>query len=315
MYDVIIIGCGPIVLYGATLCALHNLNGLIIESSSIIGGQLSMLYPEKDIIDLPGFEKIKAKDFIANLYQQYQSIENKLPLKLEEKVDDIINKNDLYEVITSKAHYLAKTIIITTGMGTFSPRLIGLNNEKELKNILYKCDDISIFKDKEVVVLGGGDSAVDLCLLINSLSKSTSIIHRRNDFRAQSSSVDQMEKEKINIYKNKTIVSIDQIENDRLKINFTDNSTSSEQSLSCDYVLVQYGQIPSKDNFPIEKDNNQIKVFDYYQTSLKNIFACGNIITYPGKVKNITSGLGEITTIVTKIDQIINPTKNIPIHF
>ena len=315
MYDVIIIGCGPIGLYGATLCALHNLNGLVIESSSIVGGQLSMLYPEKDIIDLPGFKKIKAKEFIDNLFQQYQSSENKLPLKLEEKVDDIVCKNECYEVVTSKEKYLTKSIIITTGMGTFTPRLIGLSNENELKNILYKCDDITIFKDKEVVVLGGGDSAVDLSLLINSTSKSTSIIHRRNDFRAQSSTVEQMEKSNINIFKNKAIVSINQIENDRLKITFNDNITSSEQSITCDYVLVQYGQIPSKDNFPIEKDNNQIKVFDYYQTSLKNIFACGNIITYPGKVKNITSGLGEITTIVTKIDQIINPTKNIPIHF
>lgn len=315
MYDVIIVGAGPIGLYGATLGSLHNLNGLIIEASSTIGGQLTSLYPEKDIIDLPGFNKIKAKNFIKNLSEQYESKKNHFPLKLEEKVCDLKKENDYYLVITDKEQYQTKTIVLTTGMGTFSPRPIGLDNENELKNILYSCKDVEIFKNKDVVILGGGDSAVDLSLLIKPLSKTTTIIHRREDFRAQSSSVDEMYNQKINVLKNKSIISVNHTDDQSLQIKIKDNNTQNEETITTDYILVQYGQIPSKDNFPVEKENNLIKVYDYYQTSLENIFACGNIITYSGKVKNLTTGFGEISTVITKIDQIINPTKNIPIHF
>lgn len=315
MLDVLIIGCGPIGLYGANICRLHSLNGVVIESSTVIGGQLTQLYPEKNIIDLPGFSSISAKNFIDKLLKQHDSLENPLPIHLNEKVISFTKKADYYLVETDKSNYETKTIIITTGMGTFSPRLIGLENESKLKHILYSCNDLSLFKDKNVCLLGGGDSAVDLALMIKPLSKSTSIIHRRDDFRAQSSSVEEMKKIGVNIFPNKKILGIEQEDNDMLNINFEDNKTLNKENLLVDYVIVQYGQIPGKDNLPIEKENNQIKVGDYYQTSLENIFACGNCINYPGKVKNITSGLGEIVTIVTKIDQIINPTKNIPIHF
>ena len=314
MNDIIIIGCGPVGLYGAILSSLHNLKGIVIESLNQIGGQLTSLYPEKDIIDLPGFDKIKAKDFISKLESQYNSKENKLPIHLNESVLDIIKEEDYYLVKTTLDTYETKTILLTTGMGMFSPRLIGLENEKEIKNIFYSCSDVSIYKDKDVIVLGGGDSAVDLSLLINKVAKSTTIIHRRNDFRAQESSVRKMSEEGICILRNHSIKGIDQKE-DKIRLTIKDNETLKESTLTCDNVLVQYGQIPSKDSFPVEKENNLIKVNDYYQTSLPNVFACGNIVTYKGKVKNIITGLGEVSLIITRIDQIINPTKNIPIHF
>ena len=314
MNDIIIIGCGPVGLYGAILSSLHNLKGIVIESLNQIGGQLTSLYPEKDIIDLPGIDQIKAKDFISKLESQYNSKENKLPIHLNESVLDIIKEEDYYLVKTTLDTYETKTILLTTGMGMFSPRLIGLENEKEIKNIFYSCSDVSIYKDKDVIVLGGGDSAVDLSLLINKVAKSTTIIHRRNDFRAQESSVRKMSEEGICILRNYSVKGIDQKE-DKIRLTIKDNETLKESTLTCDNVLVQYGQIPSKDSFPVEKENNLIKVNDYYQTSLPNVFACGNIVTYKGKVKTIITGLGAVSFIITKIDQIINPTKNIPINF
>ena len=94
MNDIIIIGCGPIGLYGATISALHSLKGLVIESLDVAGGQLTSLYPEKDIVDLPGFEVIKAKDFVSNLMKQHDRNENKLPIHFNEKVIDIQKKDD-----------------------------------------------------------------------------------------------------------------------------------------------------------------------------------------------------------------------------
>src|SRR5574344_1799065 len=114
MDDIIIIGAGPIGLYSAILASLHSLKGRIIESQESVGGQLSSLYPEKDIIDLPGFKKITAQGYIDTLFDQYSSKENRLDLHLEESVNSFEKVDDHYLVKTSKGQYETKTILITT---------------------------------------------------------------------------------------------------------------------------------------------------------------------------------------------------------
>ena len=314
MEDLIIIGAGPIGLYGATLAALHNLKGKIIESTSKVGGQLSSLYPEKNIIDLPGFTKITAQDFINNLEDQFLSNSNHLELKLNENVINFEKIDDVIYVYTNKETYQTKCLLITSGMGLFTPRKIGLENESNISNIIYNVESKDSLKNKDVIILGGGDSAVDWALLLEDVANKVTIIHRRNDFRAQSGSVEKMENSSINILRNKGVVSAKK-ESEKCILVIEDNETKKLENLSCDIVFVQYGQVPSKDNFPVIKKNNLIEVNVSYETSLENVFACGNICIYPSKVKNITSGLGEVTTAITKIDQIINPNKNIPIHF
>lgn len=314
MEDLIIIGAGPIGLYGATLAALHNLKGKIIESSSNVGGQLSFLYPEKNIIDLPGFTKITAQDFINNLEEQFYSNPNHLELNLNENVINFEKKNDVIYVHTNKATYQSKCLLITSGMGLFTPRKIGLDNEDSIPNIIYNIESKESLKGKDVIILGGGDSAVDWALTLEEIANKVTIIHRRNDFRAQSGTVEKMDNSSILVLRNKAILEAKE-ENNKCILTIEDNSSKEKENLVGDIIFVQYGQIPSKDNFPLNKTNNLIEVKEAYSTSLENVFACGNVCTYPNKVKNITSGLGEVTTAITKIDQIINPTKNIPIHF
>jgi thioredoxin reductase (NADPH) len=314
MEDLIIIGAGPVGLYGAILAALHNLKGKIIEANEKVGGQLTSLYPEKNIVDLPGFPIITAEKFINNLEEQFFSNPNHLDLLLDESVIDFVKHDDYIEVITSKNTYLTKCLLITNGMGLFTPRKIGLDNEDTIKNIIYKVESTKIALNKDVIILGGGDSAVDISLLLKDIAKSVTIIHRRNDFRAQSSSVELMDNSSINVLRNKSITSIEEV-GDRCKLIIEDNESKLINEIESDLVLVQYGQVPSKDNFPIEKKGGLISVKEGYETSIEKVFACGNICIYPNKVKNITSGLGEVTTAITKIDQIINPTKNIPVHF
>ena len=225
-----------------------------------------------------------------------------------EKIDDVIY------VYTNKETYQTKCLLITSGMGLFTPRKIGLENESNISNIIYNVESKDSLKNKDVIILGGGDSAVDWALLLEDVANKVTIIHRRNDFRAQSGSVEKMENSSINILRNKGVVSAKK-ESEKCILVIEDNETKKLEDLSCDIVFVQYGQVPSKDNFPVIKKNNLIEVNVSYETSLENVFACGNICIYPSKVKNITSGLGEVTTAITKIDQIINPNKNIPIHF
>ena len=315
MDDIIIVGAGPIGLYGATLAALHLLKGRVIEGSTNVGGQLSSLYPEKAIVDLPGFASISAQGFIDKLMKQYEDNANQLPLHLNETVLTFEKKDSYYLVTTSKGTYETKCILLTTGMGSFSPRKTGLANEDNKDNIIYSITSSSLYKGKDMVILGGGDSAVDWAIALKEVAASVTIVHRREEFRAQSSSVEKMERLGVNVLRNQAVISLNG-EGDKLEsITIKSNADGKEQTIPLDFLFVNYGQVTTKDSFEVEKLNNLIVTKDNYQTSLENVFACGNIITYPGKVKNITCGLGEVVVAITKIDQIINPNKNIPIHF
>lgn len=315
MDDIIIVGAGPIGLYGATLAALHLLKGRVIEGSTNVGGQLSSLYPEKAIVDLPGFASISAQGFIDKLMKQYEDNVNKLPLHLNETVLSFEKKDSYYLVTTSKGTYETKCILLTTGMGSFSPRKTGLANEDNKNNIIYSISSSSLYKGKDIVILGGGDSAVDWAIALKEVAASVTIVHRREEFRAQSSSVEKMERLGVNVLKNQAVISLNGEEDKLESITIKSNVDGKEQTIPLDFLFVNYGQVTTKDSFEVEKLNNLIVTKENYQTSLENVFACGNIITYPGKVKNITCGLGEVVVAITKIDQIINPNKNIPIHF
>lgn len=315
MNDIIIIGAGPIGLYAGILAALHDLKGIIIESQEEVGGQLSALYPEKDMIDLPGFKKITAKEYIDVLLDQYNSNENKLAIHLSETITQIEKVEDYYVVKTNKDRYETKTILIATGMGAFTPRKIGLPNEGQFKNIIYSIKNKDQYENKKFAILGGGDSAVDWGLMLEPICEQVSVVHRRNEFRAQSLSVEKLKASNANVL---TPYQVSELigDGDKLKsIVLSNVETNETKTIDVDVLFVNYGMVPSPNTFPVEKIGNNIKVYDYYQTSLENVFAIGNIIQYNGKVKNVTSGLGEAVIAITKIDQIINPNKNIPVHF
>lgn len=315
MEDIIIIGAGPIGLYAATLASLHELKGKIFDSQESIGGQLTALYPEKDIVDLPGFTRLTAAEFSENLYHQYISHENRLDLHLNEGVKSITPLKDGVRVQTLKGTYLTKTLLISTGMGEFNPRKMNLPDEDKYQNIIYSIKDKNVFKNKKIAILGGGDSAVDWALMLEPIAKEVSIVHRRSEFRAQSSSVEQMKTSNVKVFTPYVPYSLKGEEDILHSISIKESEGEAIKEIPVDYLFVNYGMIPAPNTFPVEKVGANIKVYDAYQTSVPNVFAIGNIITYPGKVKNITSGLGEAVIAITKIDQIINPNKNIPVHF
>lgn len=316
MEDIIIVGAGPVGLYSACLARLHNLQGIVFESLDTVGGQLSEIYPEKAIIDLPGFTSITAQEFIDKLIEQRQSKDNPLPIRTGEKVISFERKENYYLVTTNKGSYETKTLLFTSGMGVFTPRKIGLENEDKFSNIMYAVKSKESLSDKNVVILGGGNSAVDWAITLASVAKSVSIVHRRDEFRAQASSVDVMSKMGVIIYKPYNVKELvgkdDKLESIVLK---SGDESENDVTIKLDALVVNYGSITSKQSFPMEMRNGDIIVNRVNMSSCSNVFAIGNACTYEGKVKNITSGLGEAVTAITAIDQIIHPNKNIPVHF
>lgn len=198
-------------------------------------------------------------------------------------------------------------------MGVFAPRKIGLDNENQFKNIIYSIQNKNLYKDKEMVILGGGDSAVDWANTLSSICKKVTIIHRRDEFRAKEEAVKQMLMNNVNILKPYQIKAIKGINDTAQELIITNNDI--ETSIHFDYLFVNYGLVSTPIKCDLQTLLGAYKVDTSMMTSEQNIFAIGNACQYLGKVKNITCGLGEAVIAITKIDQIINPNKNIPIHF
>ena len=221
---VAIIGAGPIGLYFASLCEQYNINYTIFEADSFIGGQLTHLYPEKIIYNIPGFESIKSADYIALLASNVDSSKIILGTKI----------NSLEELKTSYNH-----IIIATGIGEYQPRKLGLENEEKY-NVLYSLKDYDFLKNKKVVIFGGGDSALDWAKQLSEISN-VSLVHRRDEFRGNMNTIKDC-----NL---KTYLSYIPESLSENKIKIKSVKTDLRIELDYDYVLVNFGQLITKTKF------------------------------------------------------------------
>ncbi len=317
--DITIIGGGPIGMFSAFYAGLRGMSTQIIESLPQLGGQLSALYPEKYIYDIAGFPKVKAYDLIENLKQQMSTFPTDVFL---DEVVEVIEKSDdeTFIIHTNKQKHYSKTILITAGNGAFNPRLLGLENEEQFKgkNIHYFVNDLERFRDKNVTIFGGGDSAVDWALMIEPIAKNTTLVHRRDKFRAHEHSVEQLMNSTVNIltpYIPKQLIGNDNIEEVLLQ-HAKDESVTITQNV--DDVIVNFGFLstlgPIK-NWGLEIEKNSIIVNSRMETNIKGIYAAGDICTYDGKVKLIASGFGEAPVAVSNAKVFVDPTSKVqPLH-
>jgi thioredoxin reductase (NADPH) len=309
MLEVLIIGAGPSGLYAAFLAGLRNLKAAVIESSQEAGGQLTAVYKDKYIYDIPGFAKITAKDYIDGQVEQYNRFKDTLPIYYNEEAIDIQKMNDYFVVRTTTMTIETKFVLIAHGGGGFVPQK--LKTDQHYDNILYFIKDLNQFNGKKVVVLGGGDSALDWAIDISEHAKDVTLIHRRDEFRALQSSVDTF-KSKGHIL---TPYMIDEVEGQdgiAKKLQLKHAKTHEKLTIVSDYILVNYGFVLTKSRLEawgIEGDKGLIKVDYTMQTSIPGIYAAGNGIDYPGKVKLISTGQGEAATAIQSITTLLYPEK------
>lgn len=310
MYDVIIIGAGPIGLFATFYASLRGLKTITLENSSTIGGQLINIYPEKPIYDLPGIKEIKAKDYIENLYNQYLPYIESNPIIYNVEVLEVLSSDNNHIIKTNKGIYETKTILVASGNGTSIPRKLELENASKCKNILYRLDEVDKYSNKNIVVLGGGDSAIDIANMLVNVSNVT-VVHRRKEFRAHEESLEKFKKLNGKIL---TPMNVESIEYDMncKSLNLINIDTNERINIPTDYVFVSYGLLPSKNVFNniLDSDTLGILINQNCSTSKKGIYAVGNACSYLGKVRTITSGMGEVITAITAIHQYLFPTKN-----
>ncbi|MCL2610509.1 MAG: NAD(P)/FAD-dependent oxidoreductase [Defluviitaleaceae bacterium] len=311
MKDVIIIGAGPVGLYAAYYCGFQKLDAIVLEALSFDGGQLSNLYRDKLVYDLPGFKEITAGDFVERLEEQYSQFEKEIPIHYEEAVLDIEKESNHFKITTNKTSYKTRTILVCSGGGEFKPRKLNIPGSENFTNIHYTAN-IDEYVEKEVAIFGGGDSAVDFSLMINEKAKKTTIVHRRDEFRAHAHSIDVLKESSVNIL---TPYEVKNIEGQGEKAEtFTLKEATSDNTiqLKADYFFVNFGFLPSSANYEkwgLDATKDGINVQSDTTTSVPGIFAAGNCAVYEGKIKTIAVGLGEVPKAITSIKRYLNPGK------
>lgn len=314
VYDITIIGGGPVGIFTAFYAGMRQAKTKIIEAMPQLGGQLSALYPEKYIYDIAGFPKIRAQDLVDNLIKQAAQFDPTYALgETVQTVEKVVKDGvEIFQLSTNKDVHYSKTVIITSGVGAFQPRRLENKEAKryEGKNLHYFVSDLNQFAGQKVLLSGGGDSAVDWALMLENIAEKVTLIHRREQFRAHEHSVELLMKSKVDV---KTPFTISDIKGDDDKIfEVTINEVRGEKSetVNVDALLVNFGFVSSLGpvkEWGLSIEKNAIVVNSRMETSIPGIYAAGDIATYDGKMKLIASGFGEAPIAVNQAKTFIDP--------
>ena len=315
--DILIIGAGPTGLFVVFEAGLLKLKCHILDALPQPGGQLSELYPKKPIYDIPGFPDVLAGDLVDNLMEQIKQFEP--GFTLGERAETIEKQEDGSFIVTSNegTEFHAKVIAIAGGLGSFEPRkpLIDGIDFYENKGIKYFIKDPEEFRNKRVVIAGGGDSALDWSIFLSNVASEVTLIHRRNEFRGALDSVEKVQElkdaGKIRMITPAEVVGINGAEHIE-SIDIDENG--AHRKIETDFFIPLFGLTPKLGpigHWGLEIEKNAIKVNNAldYQTNIPGIFAIGDVNTYPGKLKLILCGFHEATLMCQAAYQIINPGK------
>ncbi len=314
VFDVTIIGGGPVGLFTAFYAGMRKMSVNIIESLPQLGGQLSALYPEKFIYDVAGFTKISGQELIENLTNQMYQFEP--TITLEQDVQQVEKQEDgIFKLTTNHAIHFSKTIIITAGNGAFQPKKLNLETAEkyEGKNLHYFIKDLNQFAGRNVQIFGGGDSAVDWSLMLEPIAKKVTLVHRRDKFRAHEASVENLMNSSVEVMT--PFVPIEFIGADNIEqVVLEKVKDNQEKVVDVDDVIVNYGFVSSLgpiSEWGLEIVKNSIVVNSKMETNIEGIYAAGDICTYEGKVKLIASGFGEAPTAVSNAKVYVDPTAKV----
>ncbi|WFT77037.1 NAD(P)/FAD-dependent oxidoreductase [Halobacillus naozhouensis] len=312
IYDMTIIGAGPVGLFTAFYAGMRKASVKVIDSLPQVGGQLSALYPDKYIYDVGGFPKVKAQELVDQLHEQAQTFSP--TISLEESVEQVIRLEDgTFKLVTSSDTHYSRSIIITAGAGAFQPRKLKVEraDSYERNCLHYSVKELNQFKDRRVVVCGGGDSAVDWSLALESIAKEVTLIHRRPSFRAHEHSLTLLEQSSVDI---KTPYEVSRLigRDDRLEqVLIQEVKGEKTHLLDVEDLIVNFGFVTSLGplkTWGLEIQKNAIQVNSRMETNIPGIFAAGDVCTYEGKAKLIATGFGEAPIAVNHAKLLVDPT-------
>jgi ferredoxin/flavodoxin---NADP+ reductase len=309
--DLLIVGAGPVGLFGAYYAGVRKLSTAVLDSLEEPGGQITAMYPEKAIFDVAGFPAIKGRELVEQLLAQAaphapQYLLGHQAVGLERVVGD--GEGAQFAVTTSEGLRIeCRAIVITGGIGTFSPRPLPAGEEYLGRGLFHFVPDPTAYEGQHIVVVGGGDSALDWALMLEPIGKSVTIVHRRGEFRAHPHSVELLKASSVTMLTDAQISSV-RGEPDVAEVDI--DVKGEITTLPCDKLVAALGftaNLGPLMEWGIDIQKRQIVVDTQGRTTVPGIYAAGDIVDYDGKVKLIATGFGEVATSVNNAAAYLNP--------
>lgn len=318
IYDVTIVGGGPAGMFAAFYCGLHELKAQLIESLPQLGGQVAALYPEKQIWDVAGMPGTTGRQLIQSLTQQMRIAP--VDVFTGETVTDVKkNADGTFMIQSADRTSYSKTVVIALGNGAFQPRQLALPNADQLEQIHYFVDHKERYRDQRVAVLGGGDSAIDIALMLEPIAQQVSLVHRRDQFRGMEHTVTQLKKSSVQLLTPYLPKKIQAEADHSVTLTLKKMRTEELTDLTVDNIIVNYGF--TSNNAALEQwsltlasERHLISVDSQMQTSVPGVFAIGDGVTYPGKTALIATAFGEAPTAITALAKQLYPHKRMAMH-
>lgn len=306
-YDILIVGCGPAGMYASVYAILHNKKICVIEGTDIIGGQPILLYAEKVIDDIPGKISTRAGEYAQELVKQFEYYKNDYQLYLKTRLESWAwdHANNHYICVLTNGEVIeTKYIVFATGLGEFTPKKLA-NQEKEFRHekIHYFIKQLSLFRNKKVVIFGGGDSAIDWAniLVEDEITNDVSLVHRSNKYRALERNALKLKTNRIKEYLN---FSLADLADDYIVLK---NNENNEQEIKINYdeIICMYGVDP-KNNLKVDTELFKMKANKFIvnraqQTDIQNIFAIGQACFYENRPNLIVVAQAEAAVAIKNI--------------
>ena len=327
--DILIIGAGPVGLFTVFEAGLLGLNCQIIDNLDRVGGQCAELYPDKPIFDIPGVPYQTAEEHIDALLEQIKPFKYGLHLNQRvQEINQIDSKNEIrkWKVVTSEnTEFIATNVFIAAGGGSFEPRRPPniVDPDKFLNNgVAYSVKDKNHYKNKNLIIFGGGDSALDWSVELADIADSITLIHRRDAFRGSLSTEAQMRElvETGNLELKTPYVIEELLGTNKISGVSIKNFESKEiETLDCNEILFLFGlnkKLGPLENWNLKLNGKKISVdTEKYQTSIEGIYAVGDINDYPGKLDLILCGFHETTLAVQDAYKRCFPGERVPFGY
>lgn len=325
-YDLTVVGAGPVGLFGVFYAGMRGLSVNLLDSLEMVGGQLNALYPEKYIYDMPGFPKVMAKDLVKALQEQAEFA--KPAMNMGRKVTKLARATDHVEIHCENGEtFKSKTVMLALGMGAFKPRKLEVPGlaEREGKSVHYFVHNLDRFNGKDVLIIGGGDSAADWTLALAApdmhgkvRAKSVTMIHRTDKFAAHEATVSHLKNlTHAHVITHTELQSLNE-EGGRLACTLVQNLTKAATLKTFDDIIICAGYLAKLDfvkESGLEMQGNAIKVNEKMETNMPGVFAVGDVCTHGGKLKLIATGVGEAAIAANFAKVFIDPTaKAFPGH-
>lgn len=320
--DILIIGAGPTGLFTVFEAGLLKLKCHLIDALPQAGGQCSELYPKKPIYDIPGFPEILAGDLTANLLEQGKQFQP--GFTLGERAETIEKQEDGSFIVTTNkgTQHHAPIVAIAGGLGSFEPRkpqIEGIEKYED-KGVAYFIKDPEVYRNKKVVIAGGGDSALDWSIFLADIASKVTLVHRRNEFRGALDSVEKVQElkllNKINLI---TPAEVTALKGENYLEGVSVIKEGEQIDIEADYFIPLFGLSPKLgpiSNWGLEIEKNAIKVDTLdYQTNIPGIYAIGDVNTYEGKLKLILCGFHEATLMCQSAYKLLNPGKKFVLKY